>query len=68
MSANRGLLLVVIDHGGLGLIGATSGLDGVVAVLHNEFNKGLERSVTVVVNEVSTSSRLELEGGETLEI
>jgi hypothetical protein len=65
MSAGRALLLIVIHHGSLGLVGATGGLNRVVAVFHDKLDKGLERSVTVVIDEVSASGRLELEGRET---
>jgi hypothetical protein len=65
VSADGGLLLVIENHGGLGLVSATSGLNRVVAVLHDKLDKGLERSVTVVVDKVSASSRLELESRET---
>lgn len=64
MSLNRGLL-VIVEIANLGLVATESGLDRVVAVLHDKVDKGLERSVAGVVDKVSATSGLELEGRET---
>lgn len=58
-------LLVIVDRAGLGLVGAEGSLDRVVAVLHDKVDERLEGSVTVVVDELSAASGLELESGET---
>ena len=64
MSLNRGLL-VIVETANLGLVATESGLDRVVAVLHDKVDERLEGSVTVVVDELSAASGLELESGET---
>jgi hypothetical protein len=64
VSLNRGLL-VIVEIANLGLVATESGLDRVVAVLHDEVDKRFERSVAGVVDKVSAASGLELEGRET---
>jgi hypothetical protein len=64
MSLDRGLLIIV-EIANLGLVATESGLDRVVAVLHDKVDKRFERSVAGVVDKVSAASGLELEGRET---
>lgn len=63
MSLKRGLL-VIVKIANLDLVATESGLDRVVAVLDDKVDKRFERSVAGVVDKVSATSGLELEGRE----
>lgn len=63
MSLKKGLL-VIVKIANLDLVATESGLDRVVAVLHDKVDKRFERSVAGVVDKVSATSGLELEGRE----
>ncbi len=73
VNSSKLIMLVVLLNGGIAraegslcvLVGGDNRRERVLGVLLNEGNQGLERAVTLVVDEFFRASRLELDGGET---